>query len=288
MVRRRAAPLGNPRVFLPLRQGFREKSMGARARWLVMALAAAAVVVTGCQGIQFEDIEKAQTRHQLRGQEKRFELFNGTYRIGIPDVLNINVPDHPDLSGSFEVRPDGNISYPLLRDVYVEGLTPMQLSDRLAKELERYVRKVEVLVSVTGLYSKQVYVGARSTGRIRAIPFTGDMSVLDLLAANGGYTKQAYSSRIRLIRDDPDGTKVFRIRADKIMRGDLTTNVLVKENDFLYIPATLMAEIGYVFDTVTYPLRSVLSGTALATEAPYVGRYAEERAERGSATYRSY
>ncbi len=262
--------------------------MSARSKWLAMALAAAMVVVTGCPSIQFEDIEKAQTRHQLRGEAKRFEMFNGTYRIGIPDVLTINVPDHPDLSGSFEVRPDGNISFPLLRDVYVEGLTPMQLSDRLAKDLERYVRKVEVLVSVTGLYSKQVYVGARSTGRILTVPFTGDLSVLDLLAANGGISKQGYSSRIRLIRDDPEGTKVFRIRADRIVRGDLTTNVLVKENDFLYIPATLMAEVGFVFDTITYPLRSIISGAAYATEAPYVGRYAEERAERGSTAYSTY
>lgn len=260
--------------------------MGARAQWLAMGLVAAAFAIAGCQGIQFEDIEKARHRYQVRQQEKGFEEFNGVYRIGIPDVLSINVPDHPDLSGSYEVRPDGNISFPLLRDVYVEGLTPMELSSKLATDLERFVRKVEVLVSVTGLYSKQVYAGARASGRILSVPFTGDMSVLDLLAANGGYTKQAYSSRLRLVREAENGeTMVFRIRADKMMRGDMTTNVLLREDDFLYIPATIVAEIGYVFDTITYPIRSILSGTAMAAEAPYAARYGRERAERASSTY---
>ena len=133
--------------------------MTAKTRlWCVGLLS---VVLAGCDGwpcwvSKFDDIEKTATRHQLREVEKRFEHFNGTYRIGIPDVLNISVPDHPDLSGSYEMRSDGNISFPLLKDVYVEGLTPMQLSDFLAKELERYVKKVDVLVTVTGLYSKSV------------------------------------------------------------------------------------------------------------------------------------
>jgi len=256
--------------------------MVAKTHLLLIGLVAVAVVISGCAGIEFEDIEKTATRHQLREVEKRYEQFNGTYRIGIPDVLNVNVPDHPDLSGSYEVRPDGNISFPLLRDVYVEGLTPIQLSNLLAKELERFVKKVEVLVTMTGMYSRNVFVASRSSSRISMLRFTGDMTVLDVLAMNGGYTKQAYSSRIRLMRDNPEGKEIYKIRADHILRGDFTTNVLVKENDVLYVPATIMAEVGYVVDMFTYPLRSLVQGARMVSEAPYSMRYARERSRRAT------
>ncbi|MBM4035399.1 MAG: hypothetical protein FJ291_26955 [Planctomycetes bacterium] len=261
--------------------------MTAKTRlWLVGLLGA---LVAGCDGWpywvhRFDDIEKTATRHQLREVEKRFEHFNGTYRIGIPDVLNISVPDHPDLSGSYEVRPDGNISFPLLKDVYVEGLTPMQLSDFLAKELERYVKKVDVLVSITGLYSKTVYMGSRSQSDFRAFRFTGDMTVVDLVALRGGYTKMDYSSRIRLMRDNPDRKEIYRIRFDHILRGDFRTNVLVKNRDILYIPATAWAEVGFFADELTAPARSLIAGIRTYTELPYAGKDAEERAGRAQST----
>ncbi|MBM4040436.1 MAG: hypothetical protein FJ290_18160, partial [Planctomycetes bacterium] len=77
--------------------------------------------------------------------------FNETHRIGSPDVVTVRVPDHPDLSGSFEVRPDGNVSLPLLKEVYVKGLTPMQLRDLFTKELDRYIKKADLVFTVTGL-----------------------------------------------------------------------------------------------------------------------------------------
>jgi len=247
------------------------------------------VLLAGCDGwpcwvSQFDDIEKTATRHQLREVEKRFEHFNGTYRIGIPDVLNVSVPDHPDLSGSYEVRPDGNVSFPLLKDVYVEGLTPMQLSDYLAKELERYVKKVDVLVTITGLYSKTVYLGSRSQTNLRAYRFTGDMTVVDLIALQGGYTKMDYSSRMRLMRDNPDRKEIYRIRFDHILRGDFSTNVLVKNRDILYLPATLWAEVGFFCDELTSPARSLVSGIRTYTELPYAGKNADDRASRAQST----
>jgi len=241
-----------------------------------------AVALVGCMGIKFEDIDQARTRYQLRDVAKRFEVFNGTYRIGIPDVLNISVPDHPDLSGSYEVRPDGNVSFPLLRDVYVEGLTPVQLSDQLAKELERYVKKVEVLVTVTGMYSKIVFLGSRSMSSLRAYRFTGDMTVADLIAQQGGWTKQDYSSRVRLMRANYEKPEIYRIRLDHIVRGDMTTNVLVMEDDVLYLPATVLAEIGYLCDIITYPMRSIFSASSSIAQVPYGFDYGKEHAKSAS------
>jgi polysaccharide export outer membrane protein len=248
----------------------------------------------GCSGtgflsvytIKYNDIKQAATRHRLRSLEKRFEVFNGTYLVGIPDTLNVNVQDHPDLSGSYEVRPDGNISFPLLGDVYAEGHTPMKLAEVLANRLEQFVKKVEVLVTVTGLYSHQVYVFARDRNNGQAMRFTGDMSVLDGLAQSGGWTRQVYSSRIRLCRDsDPEKPEVYRIRADQMMRGDFSTNIMMRENDVLYLPSTLLAEFGYAMEAILYPVNSARQLTEAAGQTPFgLTRGAQESRQRSQST----
>ncbi|MFP4055886.1 MAG: polysaccharide biosynthesis/export family protein [Candidatus Brocadiia bacterium] len=243
--------------------------------WVIGVLGLA---LCGCYPrLEYADLEKEWTRHELRQLEKRFERLNGTYEIGVPDTINVNVPDHPDLSGTFEVRPDGNISYPLLGDVYVEGLTPMGVSKMLADRLEAYVQKPEVQVTVTGFYSKQVYVFSRVRQGGTRFPFTGDMSVLDLIAMNGGFSRLARADKLRLIRDDPEGAQVFRIYAGRMMRGDLTTNIMVKENDTLYIPAHWWAEVAFAAETFSYPFRALVTGLYHIGAAPYeVTRGAQE------------
>jgi polysaccharide biosynthesis/export protein len=235
-------------------------------RAFVMGLLA--VAASGC--IRYADIEQCMTRHKLRTLEKRFEQFNGTYQLGMPDSINVSIPDHPDLSGSYSLRADGNISFPLLGDVYVEGLTPMQLSDLLAKRLERFVKKVEVLVTVTRMDSKTFYVYDRSKNGGRAYAFSGDITVLDALTMNGGWERiNAFSSRIRLVRNNPEEREVYRIRADRFVRGDLKTNVLVREDDMVYVPATWMAEVTYVVEMLTTPIRSLAFGLQDLGTLPY-------------------
>jgi len=237
-----------------------------------------AVAASGC--IRYADIEQCMTRHKLRTLEKRFEQFNGTYQLGMPDTINVNIPDHPDLSGSYSLRTDGNISFPLLGDVYVEGLTPMQLADVLAKRLERFVKKVEVLITVTRMDSKTFYVYDRPKDGGRSFPFTGDISVLDALTLNGGWNRiNAFSSRIRLVRNNPEEREVYRIRADRFVRGDLKTNVLVREDDIVYVPATWYAEVTYVVEMVTTPIRSIVFGLEDLGRMPYAiqASYYEEK-----------
>jgi len=46
--------------------------------------------------------------------------------IGVNDVLSIDVWKNQDLSGRHHVRPDGNITMPIIGDVAAAGLTPLR------------------------------------------------------------------------------------------------------------------------------------------------------------------
>ena len=55
------------------------------------------------------------------------------YVIGPGDSLEIFVWQHPDVSTTVPVRPDGRISMPLVEDMLAEGKTPTTLSRDLEK-----------------------------------------------------------------------------------------------------------------------------------------------------------
>ena len=98
------------------------------------------------------------------------------YRIGPGDTLQVFVWNHPELTVTVPVRPDGMISTPLIEGVPAEGKTATQLARDLETALSEYVRNPTVSVMVTGFvgaYADQVRVSSgrqRSRSRCRIAP----------------------------------------------------------------------------------------------------------------------
>src|SRR5215213_5236587 len=70
------------------------------------------------------------------------------YTIGPDDVLGIVFWRDPDMSGDVTVRPDGNITLPLIRDVRAVGLTPEQLRDAIQRAGSKFITDPNVTVVV--------------------------------------------------------------------------------------------------------------------------------------------
>jgi len=77
------------------------------------------------------------------------------YRIRTQDVLTIMVSKEPELSGSVVVRPDGAITWPLVNDVRVVGLTSQELAELITEKLKSFVRSPQVTVTVQGIGVEQ-------------------------------------------------------------------------------------------------------------------------------------
>src|SRR5437763_5414254 len=85
------------------------------------------------------------------------------YVIGADDVLSVVFWRDKDLSSDVAVRPDGNISIPLINDVHAAGLTPAQLKDKIVEEAKKYVEDPSVTVVVKTINSRKVFI----TGEVR-------------------------------------------------------------------------------------------------------------------------
>ena len=162
------------------------------------------------------------------------------YLIGPGDTIRVDVWRSPELSVTIPVRPDGKISTPLVSDMQASGKTTGQLARDIENALEKYVQRPVVTVIVTkfvGLYSEQVRVVGEAT-KPQALPYSDNMTLLDVMIAVGGITDFADGNRASIRRRASDGkTQQFGVRLrDLVKEGDLSANVPMQPGDILIIP----------------------------------------------------
>jgi polysaccharide export outer membrane protein len=161
------------------------------------------------------------------------------YRIGPGDDLQVFVWNHPELTVTVPVRPDGLISTPLVEDLHAEGKTPSQLSRDLEKALSEYVRSPTVNVIVTsfvGAFSDQVRVVGQAQ-KPQSLPYRANMTLLDVMIAVGGLAEYAAGNRAAIVRQENGKQLRIPVRlADLLNEGDINANMSMRPGDVLIIP----------------------------------------------------
>ncbi|MBF6024317.1 XrtA/PEP-CTERM system exopolysaccharide export protein [Lysobacter niastensis] len=162
------------------------------------------------------------------------------YRIGVDDVVQVSVWRSPELSITAPVRPDGNITVPLVGDVTAAGRLPDEVAKEVQSKLATYVREPQVTVILTELRSHEYLSRVRVTGAVRtpvSIPYRQGMTVLDAVLAAGGVTEFAAPDRSGLYRKNGQDTVNYAVKLDRILnRGDLATNYAVAPGDVITVP----------------------------------------------------
>jgi polysaccharide export outer membrane protein len=161
------------------------------------------------------------------------------YVIGPGDTLQIFVWQHPEVSVTIPVRPDGRISTPLVEDVVAVGKTPTQLARDLEGQIGQFIRTPSVSVIVTnfvGTFSNQVRVVGQAASP-QAIPFRQDMTLLDVMIQVGGLSPTAAGNRAKIIRKSGGQEREIKVRIEDLLNdGDTSKNVVMEPGDVLIIP----------------------------------------------------
>ncbi len=142
---------------------------------------------------------------------------SANYVIGADDSIQVSVWKEPNLSSTLPVRPDGNITMPLVGDVPAAGFTPMQLATNITARLKEYVTDPVVSVSVLGVHSKRVFL----IGQVLTpgpLTMTPGMTVLQAIAAGGGLAPYADKKHMYILRE---GNKIPFDYTKALKRGDM-------------------------------------------------------------------
>jgi len=164
------------------------------------------------------------------------EAGRALYKIGVGDVLNINVWKEPDLSlEESVVRLDGMITFPLLDDIKAAGLSSMELKAIISEKLAQYVEAPLVTVTLLDAGSRKFYIlgEINQTGEY---PIVKDLTVMQAFALAGGFTEWASKKEIILFRREKGKDKIIRVDYSDILDGDFSKNVNIKADDTIIVP----------------------------------------------------
>lgn len=172
-------------------------------------------------------------------------LWTGTacaeeYYMRPGDELNIVVTQQQDLGNSstnqspFVVRPDGNVSFPLVGEIHAEGMTVSQFTNVLQQGLARYIVDPDVSVNISKLGRVRVYV----FGEVRkpgAVELDKGHTVIDAIGAAQGFTRDTAKKKIFLIHQDQPKSLIPINLNNMLKTGDMSQNVTLREGDILYL-----------------------------------------------------
>lgn len=197
-------------------------------------------------------------------------LWTGTacaeeYYMRPGDELNIVVTQQQDLGNSssnqspFVVRPDGNVSFPLVGEIHAEGMTVSQFTDVLQQGLSRYIVDPDVSVNISKLGRVRVYV----FGEVRkpgAVELDKGHTVIDAIGAAQGFTRDTAKKKIFLIHQDQPKSLIPINLNNMLKTGDMSQNITLREGDILYL--TKNHRIDFARD-----IAPIFSSLYLVTEA---------------------
>lgn len=164
------------------------------------------------------------------------------YIIGAGDGLQVFVWGHDDLSTTVSVRPDGNISTPLVEDMRAAGNTPTELARAIETALSEYVRSPTVTIIVqqfVGEYDRQIRVVGQATEPM-SLNYRSGMTLLDVMIEVGGLSEFASGNKSKIVRKENGNEVVINVRIkDLLNKGDMTQNIRMKPGDVLIIPESV-------------------------------------------------
>lgn len=166
-----------------------------------------------------------------------YRNFYETYRIGPGDVLALRVAQQPDYTiDRSTVSPFGRVFHPLLGDVVVAGLTVEQVRERFSRELSEYLLNPKISIELVEATSARIGV----LGEVRTpgiIVMARPMTVMDAVAAAGGFAYTGNKSNVTLLRQDGGRLVETKINIKRILQGKslLEENLTLRAGDTLIV-----------------------------------------------------
>ena len=217
-----------------------------------VAVSGLILACSGCQTVMgwFKGDQKDDADSD-KGGEQAVYVPPGEPRISPGLALKISVSaSGADVSETVkEVSVSGDILLPLVGKIACDGLTLLELQERIKKAFEEYYRDPQVQVSfayaegsaMKSPWGTMLIMGAISRSGPVNMPSTQNLTVTRALQLAGNPTNLADKRKIRVFRREADGTlKRFDVDVVKIGKeGRADLDIALKPGDVVWVPESI-------------------------------------------------
>jgi polysaccharide export outer membrane protein len=162
----------------------------------------------------------------------------GASSLGAGDVIEVRVYQEPELSGVYQVGPEGDVVFPLCKTVIVGGLSPNGAAEKLRACLSAgFMRDPQVSVLVKEYNSRKVFVFGE-VQKPGTFTFEDGMSVVQAVTIAGGFTKTAARNSTSVTRRVRGQEVKVKVNVQDIALGK-APNFTLEPGDIVYVPESL-------------------------------------------------
>jgi polysaccharide export outer membrane protein len=158
--------------------------------------------------------------------------------MNVDDLVEIRVYGEGEMSGNYRVGTGGTIDFPLAGSVPAEGLTIAQLQAELVAKLKgAYLKDPQITIMYKERNNSKVSV----LGQVQKpgpIPYYANMTIVDAIAAAGGFTGIAAKNSVTLRREANGRVELKTYPVADISEGR-STNVSLLPGDVVVVDERL-------------------------------------------------
>jgi polysaccharide export outer membrane protein len=209
-----------------------------KCQWMVFVSVGLMILTAmGCS-----TISPAVTPQQMAAEPLNEQI------LSVGDVIDVKFLYNSELNDTQRVRPDGNITLPIIGDVKAEGKGPEALEQELTKLYSAELRKPSVTVTVKSLRNNQVYVGGE-VNKPGNIEVPGRITAFEAIGQAGGFKMETANVRqvvvVRSRNGKHYGTAInFRDALD----GKEVEPFYLRPSDVVWVPRTTIAKVNQWVD----------------------------------------
>lgn len=243
-----------------------------------------------------DNIDAFNTPRSLGGSKTTIPSSGWDYRVGVGDVLDIVVWDHPELTlpagqnrtpeqSGLRVQADGSFFYPYVGQVEARGRSPEQIRDELTDRLSEFIPDPQVEVRVVSYKSQAVSVTGEVESPSRQPLTDVPLTLLDAINAAGGLTDEADPRSVTLTRGGQSYTVDMQAFLEE---GVGANNPVLRNGDVVSVGRQSLQE-AYLLGQVVKPSTIDLTreNVTLTQALTRVGGLREEQADaRGIFVFR--
>ena len=158
------------------------------------------------------------------------------YEIQPGDVLGVSVWKEEDLIQEVIVRPDGQITFPLVGEAKAAGNSIEDLRLLISERLKKYIPDPVVTVSVRQLAGNTIYVIGK-VNRPGVFPIVRNVDVMQALSLAGGTSTYAALNDIKILRRENGQLRALSFKYAEVEKGKrLEQNVVLQAGDVVVVP----------------------------------------------------
>lgn len=206
------------------------------------------------------NIDAFNEPRNLAGSRTTVPSGGWNYQIGVGDILEIVVWDHPELTlpagegrsaqeSGLRVQSDGTFFYPYVGQVAARGRTPEAVRATLSARLAEFIPDPQVEVRVVGYRSQAVSVtgevGSPSRHPLTDTPLT----LLDAIDAAGGLTEASDARQVILRR----GGRSYTVDMQAFLEQGVSANNPVLQDGDVVSVAKLEMQEAYLLGQIVRP-----------------------------------